>query len=532
MSVTFVHLSGGRRGTEEVFDQDRVRIGSAPDNDLRFDPATDLAVAPHHAEARIEGGKVLLTDRGSGRALFVNGRPVSEIILRDGDLLEVGEGGPKLRFRRAPEDVTTAKPLRALVADAQALVRVAGRGRVGSATVFVRYLALAVAHEASPGVRLAFVLGLLVMVLSLVGVPILLVAGQWQLRHARTVIAGLPTQLREERLSREGLQRRVEAARREVEEQQQALASGLEGLRRERERLRADLAAAEGRLRRLEAAQSAGERIIARVAGGVALLQVLVGFEDSDGRRLRYAMGPEGKPLFGPGGDPAVTVEGEGPPATRHFVGTGFLIRADGRLLTSRHVAEPWQGAEEAVAPFRAAGFHPVALLRRAYFPGIPRPFPLTVLRLSEEADVAVLKFDPGKARLPVLELDRAGGDAVPGRSILVLGYPTGLEAILAKAPPKVVEQLMALELSDLVQIVEALADRHLIRPAATRGFLGDVLPHEMTFDAQTTIGGSGGPVVAMTGRVVGVSYAVLRQFGGSNFAVPIRLALPLLQGS
>jgi S1-C subfamily serine protease len=79
---------------------------------------------------------------------------------------------------------------------------------------------------------------------------------------------------------------------------------------------------------------------------------------------------------------------------------------------------------------------------------------------------------------------------------------------------------------------VEALADRHLIRPAATRGFLGDVLPHEMTFDAQTTIGGSGGPVVAMTGRVVGVSYAVLRQFGGSNFAVPIRLALPLLQGS
>ena len=532
MRVLFIHLSGGRRGAEEVFDQDRVSIGSAPDNDLRFDSASDPAVAPHHAEARIEGGEVLLADRGSGRGLFVNGEPVSEIILRDGDLVEVGEGGPKLRFLRTPEDVATAKPLRTLVAESRVLVRVGQRGRLGSATAFIRHLALAVAREASPRSRLAFVLALLLLVLFLVGVPILLVAWQWQLRQARTVIANLSAQLREERLSRGGLQQRVDVARRAVEEQQQALASSLEGLRRERDRLGVDLAETEGRLQRLEASQSAGERLIARLAGGVALLQVLVGFEDEGGRRLRYLLGPEGKPLLGPGGDPAVTVEGEGPPATRHFVGTGFLVRADGHLLTSRHVAEPWRGAEESFAPFRAAGFHPVALLRRAYFPGVPSPFPLTIVRLSEEADLAVLKFEPGKARPPVLELDRAGQDAAPGRSVLVLGYPTGLEAIMAKAPPKVLDQVMALELSDLVQVVEALAARRLIRPAATRGFLGDVLPHEMTFDAQTTVGGSGGPVVAMTGRVVGVSYAVLRQFGGSNFAVPVRLALPLLRGS
>ena len=54
--------------------------------------------------------------------------------------------------------------------------------------------------------------------------------------------------------------------------------------------------------------------------------------------------------------------------------------------------------------------------------------------------------------------------------------------------------------------------------------------PHQITFDAQTAIGGSGGPLLDLRGRVVGVNFAVLRRFGGSTFAVPIRYALPLLQ--
>jgi len=33
-----------------------------------------------------------------------------------------------------------------------------------------------------------------------------------------------------------------------------------------------------------------------------------------------------------------------------------------------------------------------------------------------------------------------------------------------------------------------------------------------------------------MQGRVVGVNFAMIRTFGGSKFAVPIRLALPLLR--
>jgi serine protease Do len=56
------------------------------------------------------------------------------------------------------------------------------------------------------------------------------------------------------------------------------------------------------------------------------------------------------------------------------------------------------------------------------------------------------------------------------------------------------------------------------------------VHPHQITFDAQTATGGSGGPLLDLDGRVVGVIFGVMREFGGANLAVPIHRALPLLR--
>src|SRR5437879_9181539 len=74
------------------------------------------------------------------------------------------------------------------------------------------------------------------------------------------------------------------------------------------------------------------------------------------------------------------------------------------------------------------------------------------------------------------------------------------------------------------------LAQRNLIRPLTTQGHIGDVLPDKIVYDAQTTSGGSGGPLFNPEGKVIGVSYAVVRGFGGSNFGIPIRFAEPLLR--
>jgi serine protease Do len=48
-------------------------------------------------------------------------------------------------------------------------------------------------------------------------------------------------------------------------------------------------------------------------------------------------------------------------------------------------------------------------------------------------------------------------------------------------------------------------------------------------YDAATTSGGSGGPLFNRNGKVIGINFAVLRDFGGSNLAVPARYATKLL---
>jgi S1-C subfamily serine protease len=49
-------------------------------------------------------------------------------------------------------------------------------------------------------------------------------------------------------------------------------------------------------------------------------------------------------------------------------------------------------------------------------------------------------------------------------------------------------------------------------------------------FDAATTSGGSGGALFHRDGKVIGVSFAMISDFRGSNLAVPVRYARELLK--
>jgi S1-C subfamily serine protease len=55
------------------------------------------------------------------------------------------------------------------------------------------------------------------------------------------------------------------------------------------------------------------------------------------------------------------------------------------------------------------------------------------------------------------------------------------------------------------------------------------VLPTLYT-EASTTSGGSSGPLFNRNGKVIGLNFAILRDFGGSNLAVPARCADELMK--
>jgi serine protease Do len=130
-----------------------------------------------------------------------------------------------------------------------------------------------------------------------------------------------------------------------------------------------------------------------------------------------------------------------------------------------------------------------------------------------------------------VLVVDWEKGAAVTGQPVVLMGYATGLAAILARADEETAQQILARSGTDVSKVLDELAQRNLIRPLITQGHIGDILPDKIVFDAQTTSGGSGGPLFNRQGKVIGVTYAVLKGFGGSNFGIPIKFTEPLLEG-
>ena len=284
------------------------------------------------------------------------------------------------------------------------------------------------------------------------------------------------------------------------------------------------------RVRALEAgsAQAANEAI-ARASTSVVFVQAQFGFEDTAARRpLRLAVDKSGHALHTPEGRPVVTLGGHGPPARMSVVGTAFVIDAQGLLLTNRHVALPWE--DEALVPaLREIGIEPVMVEMRGYLPGASEPIELTFLGASETHDIAVLR-GRGAALGSAAALRLSPDLPAPGDPAIVLGYPTGLRSLLARAGDAFVRALSRRAHVSEDEAARELAQAGLIRPLASRGIVGQVSSDVVAYDAQTTGGGSGGPVLNLKGEVIAVNRATLPDFGGSNLGVPVQHAAELLR--
>jgi len=270
-------------------------------------------------------------------------------------------------------------------------------------------------------------------------------------------------------------------------------------------------------VRAMHEKELAEERLLAQVheemARGVCLVHGIYGFAVRDLTPVVYAETDAGERL---------EVE---------YTGSGFLARADGAILTNRHVVRPWR-AEARVQPLMQLGYEPVFFHFEVTFPG-REPIPVDPMRATlrgDDADVALLHADPRLVRdVPVLSLSRRPPASLLGHRVFVLGYPTGVTALLGKADARLAAAIRETPNVTMREVILRLARANAVRPLVTQGSLADVTSTNLVYDAGTTTGGSGGPVLDDCGAVIGVNYAILRGFAASNFGVPVRYASELL---
>jgi len=294
--------------------------------------------------------------------------------------------------------------------------------------------------------------------------------------------------------------------------------------------LRKELEETNARLKRIEQEGDSAQNLIRSDVDSVCLLHVSVAFRSQQsGQRLHYAgLNQQGEPLQDSDGNPVLTLNGNGPEVKVDVFGTGFPAGAAGRIVTNRHVAQPWWNNDE-LSDLTSQGFTAEISSIHAYFPGDPRAFAAEIQDISKDADLATMRVDMKDLKRAVLTIDPAKEAAVTGEPIVLMGYATGLAAILARADDATAQSIMSHSGADVSQVLDELARRSLIHPLITQGHIGDVLPDKIVFDAQTTSGGSGGPLFNNQGKVIGVTYAILKGFGGSNFGIPIKFSEPLL---
>ena len=161
-------------------------------------------------------------------------------------------------------------------------------------------------------------------------------------------------------------------------------------------------------------------------------------------------------------------------------LGSGFVVSKDGYVVTNNHVID---GADEIYVKFSNG-----------------REYRTKLVGTSPEVDIAVLKIDSNETFKP---LEFTNSDQVQiGQWSIAFGNPLGLNDSMT------------------VGIVSA----------AGRSSLGiEEIENFIQTDAAINQGNSGGPLIDITGKVIGVNTAIYSQSGGSvgiGFAIPANLVM------
>ncbi len=157
-------------------------------------------------------------------------------------------------------------------------------------------------------------------------------------------------------------------------------------------------------------------------------------------------------------------------------IASGFIVRSDGYVLTNNHVVE---GAKEIVVTL-ADG----------------RKFNGKIMGRDSRNDLAIVKIEA--KNLPAVQL--GDSDAIrPGDFAIAIGNPYGLQHTVTAG------------------IISGLA-RSLDGDPSEAGIY-------IQTDAAINRGNSGGPLINIDGKVVGINTAIIAQAQGLGFAIPVNVA-------
>ncbi|WP_137179797.1 trypsin-like peptidase domain-containing protein [Roseomonas sp. AR75] len=177
-----------------------------------------------------------------------------------------------------------------------------------------------------------------------------------------------------------------------------------------------------------------------------------------------------GMPARGPMGQPM-------PGRSSQAVGSGFIVEADGFIVTNNHVVD---GAQRVTVTLDDG-----------------RRLPANIVGRDPRTDVALLKVEAG-APLPFVRMGDSA-KAEPGDWVVAMGNPFGLGGTVTTGVVSAVgRDIGAGPYDDFIQV-----------------------------DAPINQGNSGGPLFSQDGRVIGMNTAIFSPSGGSvgiGFAVPSNL--------
>ncbi len=153
--------------------------------------------------------------------------------------------------------------------------------------------------------------------------------------------------------------------------------------------------------------------------------------------------------------------------AERHGIGSGFIVRSDGYIVTNNHVVEN-------------------ARMLQVILRDQSKPYDARIVGTSPDDDVAVLKIDA--QNLPALSWGDSNALKV-GQLAIAIGSPLGQQNSVTKG------------------VISAL-HRSITVPDPSTGMTEQILNAIQT-DATINPGNSGGPLLNSGGQVVGVNFAL-----------------------